>query len=53
MVELKALSREVVADPVQIRLTVQASSSQTLIVVVVVAAALASVFVVYRKFKRR
>jgi uncharacterized membrane protein len=53
MVEVKALSREVLTDPVQIRLTVQASSSQTLIVVVVIAAALASVFVVYKKFKRR
>jgi uncharacterized membrane protein len=53
MVEVKALSRETVTDPVQIRLTVQASGSQTLVVVVVIAAALASVFVVYRKFKRR
>jgi uncharacterized membrane protein len=53
MVEVRALSREVLTDPVQIRLTVQASSSQTLIVVVVILAALASVFVVYRKFKRR
>ncbi len=53
IVEVRALSREVLTDPVQIRLTVQASSSQTLIVVVVIAAALVSVFVVYRKFKRR
>jgi uncharacterized membrane protein len=53
LIEVKALSREVLTDPVQIRLTVQASSSQTLIVAVVIVAALASVFVVYRKFKRR
>ena len=42
IVEIKALSKEVLTDPAQIRLTVQASNYQTLIVAVVILAALAS-----------
>ena len=53
IVEIKALSKEVLTDPAQIRLTVQASNYQTLIVVVVILAALASILITYRKFKRR
>ena len=53
IVEVKAVSKEMQTEPLQIRMTVQASSSQTLTVVVVIAAAFASVLLVYRKFKRR
>lgn len=53
LLDVKAVSREMATEPVQIRLTVSASSSQTLIAGVVIAVAFASILLVYRKFKRR
>ena len=53
LLEMNAVSREMETEPIQMRLTVAASSSQTLVVGLVIAAAFGAVFLVYRRFKRR
>jgi len=53
IVEVKGSSPEILTDPVDIRITVAASGSQTLIIAGVLVVAFASIFLVYRKFRRR
>ena len=53
IVEVRGSSPEILTDPVDIRITVAASSSQTLIIAGVLVVAFASIFLVYRKFRRK
>jgi uncharacterized membrane protein len=53
MLDVKAVSREIESEPLQLRLTVMANRGQLIIVGSVVAAAFASIAIVYKKFKRR
>ncbi len=53
LIDVRALSSEVLTPVSQIRVSVQASSGQTMTVGIVIAIAFASVALVYLKFKRR
>jgi uncharacterized membrane protein len=53
IINVKGYSPEFLTDPVDIRMTVAASSSQTLIIVAVLVVAFMSIILVYRRFRRR
>jgi uncharacterized membrane protein len=53
IIEVRGSSPQILTDPVDIRMTVAASGSQTLIIAGVLIVAFASILLVYRKFRRR
>ncbi|MGD0803268.1 MAG: carboxypeptidase regulatory-like domain-containing protein [Candidatus Bathyarchaeia archaeon] len=53
IIEVRGSSPQILTDPVDIRMTVAASGSQTLIIAGVLILAFASILLVYRKFRRR